>query len=71
MPHWVSPRPRDRSLEQGSCSRIVHHRANGASVASLVVADEDHSVQPGTSSWASFGTRPDDATTDVETREES
>ena len=38
---------------------IVHHRANGASIASLVVADEDHSAQPGTSSWASFGTRPE------------
>jgi len=49
---------------------IVHHRANGASVASLVVADEDHSVQPGTSSWASFGTRADHDG-DVETREES
>lgn len=36
---------------------IVHHRANGASLASLVVADQDHSIQPGTSAWASFGTR--------------
>lgn len=44
---------------EGDLLAIVHHRANGASVASLVVADEDHSVQPGTSSWASFGTRPD------------
>jgi len=25
----------------------------------LVVADEDHSVQPGTSAWARFGTRTD------------
>ena len=40
---------------EGDLLAIVHHRANGASVASLVVADEDHSVQPGTSSWASFG----------------
>jgi len=36
---------------------IVHHRADGASTAALVVADQDHSVQPGTSSWASFGIR--------------
>jgi transposase len=42
---------------EGDLLAIVHHRANGASVASLVIADEDHSVQPGTSSWASFGTR--------------
>ncbi|WP_183407822.1 hypothetical protein [Nocardioides marmoriginsengisoli] len=51
----------------------MHHRAGGASVASLVVADEDHSVQPGTSSWASFGTRPDLDThvdVDLETRQE-
>jgi len=38
---------------------IVTHRAHGASIASLVVADEDHSVQPGTSAWARFGTRTD------------
>jgi transposase len=38
---------------------IVTHRANGASITALVVADEDHSVQPGTSAWARFGTRPD------------
>lgn len=55
---------------EGDLLAIVHHRANGASVASLVVADEDHSVQPGTSSWASFGTRPENAA-DLETREES
>jgi transposase len=55
---------------EGDLLAIVHHRANGASVASLVVADEDHSVQPGTSSWASFGTRADRGD-DVETREES
>ncbi len=40
---------------EGDLLAIVHHRANGAPIASLVVADEDHSVQPGTSSWASFG----------------
>jgi transposase len=38
---------------------IVTHRANGASIASLVVADENHSAQPGTSAWATFGTRAD------------
>ena len=55
---------------EGDLLAIVHHRANGASVASLVVADEGHSVQPGTSSWAAFGTRTE-LDTDVETREES
>ena len=45
---------------------IVQHRANGASIASLVVADEDHSAQPGTSAWASFGTQPDTNTTGEE-----
>jgi len=44
---------------EGDLLAIVHHRANGASVASLVVADEDHSVQPGTSAWAAFGTHTD------------
>jgi transposase len=38
---------------------IVHHRANGASIASLVIADDTHSIQPGTSTWATFGTGPD------------
>ncbi len=37
---------------------IVTHRANGASIASLVVADDAHSAQPGTSSWATFGASP-------------
>ena len=55
---------------EGDLLAIVHHRANGASIASLVVADEDHSVQPGTSSWAGFGTRAE-RDIDVETREES
>jgi transposase len=45
---------------------IVQHRANGASIAVLVVADEDHSAQPGTSAWASFGTQPDVKTTGEE-----
>jgi transposase len=35
---------------------IVKHRADGAPAAALVVADETHSVQPGTAAWASFGT---------------
>jgi len=55
---------------EGDLLAIVHHRANGASIASLVVADEGHSAQPGTSSWAAFGTRTE-LDTDVETREES
>ena len=38
---------------------IVTHRANGASIAALVVADENHSAQPGTSAWATFGTHAD------------
>jgi DNA replication protein DnaC len=50
---------------EGDLLAIVHHRANGASVAALVVADEGHSAQPGTSSWAAFGTRTE-LDTDVE-----
>lgn len=46
---------------EGDLLAIVHHRANGAPAAALVVADEDHSIQPGTSAWAAFGTRPADA----------
>ncbi len=34
---------------------IVHHRAAGAPTAQLVVADETHSAQPGTSAWEGFG----------------
>ena len=34
---------------------IVRHRAAGASSAQLVVADETHSAQPGTSAWEGFG----------------
>ena len=33
------------------------HRANGAPSAALVVADEEHSTQSGTSAWAALGTR--------------
>jgi hypothetical protein len=35
---------------------IVTHRAAGGQAADLVLADETHSAQPGTSAWASFGT---------------
>lgn len=41
---------------EGDLLAIVTHRANGAPIASLVVADDAHSVQPGTSPWATFGT---------------
>ena len=41
---------------EGDLLAIVHHRADGASIAALVVADENHSVQPGTSAWATLGT---------------
>jgi hypothetical protein len=34
---------------------IVRHRAAGAPSAELVVADETHSAQPGTSAWEGFG----------------
>jgi len=34
---------------------IVQHHAAGASAADLVIADEQHSIQPGTSGWAGFG----------------
>jgi transposase len=34
---------------------IVRHRAAGAPSAQLVVADETHSAQPGTSAWEGFG----------------
>ena len=44
---------------EGDLLSIVQHRANGASIAALVVADDDHSVQPGTSAWAAFGTDAD------------
>ena len=42
---------------EGDLLAIVTHRANGASVATLVVADDAHSVQPGTGAWATFGAR--------------
>nr|WP_095878694.1 IS21 family transposase [Streptomyces sp. TLI_235] len=34
---------------------IVRHRATGARPSDLVVCDENHSAQPGTSAWADFG----------------
>jgi hypothetical protein len=43
----------------GDLLAIVQHRAGGASIASLVVADEGHSIQPGTSAWATFGRQAD------------
>ena len=39
---------------EGDLLSIVEHQAAGASAAGLVVADEQHSVQPGTSGWAGF-----------------
>ena len=44
---------------EGDLLSILQHRANDASIAALVVADDDHSVQPGTSAWAAFGTDAD------------
>lgn len=40
----------------GDLAAIVAHQASGATAVGLVVADEVHSVQPGTSAWARFGT---------------
>ena len=34
---------------------IVRHRAAGGASAQLVIADESHSAQPGTSAWEGFG----------------
>jgi hypothetical protein len=44
---------------EGDLLAIVQHRAGGASIASLVIADEAHSIQPGTSAWATFGPQAD------------
>nr|WP_257479180.1 hypothetical protein [Acidipropionibacterium jensenii] len=41
---------------------IVDHHSSGAAAADLVIADETHSAQPGTTSWAGFTT-----TTSMET----
>ncbi len=40
---------------EGDLLAIVRHRADGASITALVVADENHSAQPGTSAWATLG----------------
>lgn len=45
----------------GDVAAIVRHLATGATGADLVIADEAHSVQPGTGAWAGFGTRKDTA----------
>jgi transposase len=45
----------------GDTLAIVTHQAAGASAATLVLADETHSAQPGTSAWATIGTRPEQA----------
>ncbi|MFJ9521350.1 Mu transposase domain-containing protein [Kitasatospora sp. NPDC101801] len=37
---------------------IVRHRATGQRPSDLVVCDEKHSAQPGTSAWADFGRTP-------------
>ncbi|MER8073656.1 hypothetical protein ABTZ59_36105 [Streptomyces sp. NPDC094034] len=34
---------------------IIQHRRHSTRSADLVVADETHSVQPGTSAWVDFG----------------
>jgi hypothetical protein len=39
---------------EGDLLSIVEHQAAGASAAGLVIADEQHSAQPGTSGWAGF-----------------
>lgn len=41
---------------EGDLAAIVDHRAVGATSADLVVADEAHSAQPGTTAWANFTT---------------
>lgn len=41
---------------EGDLAAIVDHRAVGANSADLVVADEAHSAQPGTTAWANFTT---------------
>jgi hypothetical protein len=41
---------------EGDLLAIVEHRAAGADTSTLVHADEAHSAQPGTGSWAGFTT---------------
>ena len=43
---------------EGDLLAIVDHQAAGSSAAALVIPDEDHSAQPGTSAWAALG-RPE------------
>jgi hypothetical protein len=43
---------------EGDLLAIVEHRSAGADAATLVHADEAHSVQPGTGTWAGFTTSP-------------
>lgn len=42
-------------FEEDALMSIVQHRRHGTRPSDLVVADEAHSVQPGTSAWAEFG----------------
>lgn len=41
---------------EGDLPAIVAHHTDAGTGAGRVVADETHSVQPGTGSWAGFGT---------------
>ena len=43
---------------EGDLLAIVDYQAAGSSAATLVIPDEDASIQPGTSAWATFG-RPE------------
>ncbi|WP_240320060.1 hypothetical protein [Rhodococcus jostii] len=40
---------------EGDLSAIVAHHTATAAETGLVIADEAHSVQPGTAAWAGFG----------------
>lgn len=40
---------------EGDLLAIVTHQSAGASAAALVIPDDEHSIQPGTSAWATFG----------------
>lgn len=39
----------------GDLLAIVQHQAEGTFAAALVIPDQEHSIQPGTSAWATFG----------------
>ena len=41
----------------GDLASIIDHLAAEREVGEVVIADEAHSVQPGTSAWARLGTR--------------